>query len=371
MFLWRLEKSDTLGTRSKPDNADKDRRFMYSFKNDYSEGAHPLILDALLENNRSQQQGYGEDEYSVRACELIRAKLGNPHSAVHLVSGGTQANLVVISSVLRPHESVISAASGHIYRHETGAIEATGHRIETIATPGGKLSPELIEAFLLQVEEVHMCRPRMVYVSNSTELGTHYMKEELIGLWEYCRKNDLYLYMDGARLASGLDAGDIAFADLGRYTDAFYIGGTKNGALLGEAIVINNPALQEYFSYNLKMRGALLAKGRLLGIQFATLFTDDLYFEIGAHMNRTAAMLAAAFVQLGYSFLTPSKTNQVFPVLPETVIDGLRENYDFYTWQKTDHHHAAIRLVTSWATEETVIQRFVEDLNRLSANRTF
>ncbi len=342
---------------------------MYSFKNDYSEGAHPLILKALLENNISQQQGYGDDEYSVRACGLIRAKLENPHAAVHLVSGGTQANLVMISSVLRPHESVISAASGHIYRHETGAIEATGHRIETIAAPDGKLSPELIADFLRDLEEVHMCRPRMVYISNSTELGTHYMKEELIRLWEYCKKNDLYLYMDGARLASGLDAGDIVFADLGRYTDAFYIGGTKNGALLGEAIVINNPALQDYFSYNLKMRGALLAKGRLLGIQFAVLFTGDLYFEIGAHVNRTAAMLTTAFEQLGYRFLTPSKTNQIFPVLPDTVIDGLRDNYDFYTWQKVDDQNAAIRLVTSWATEEAVIQRFVEDLNRLTRGR--
>ena len=364
-----MEKNDTFGTPSITGNIDQDRCFMYSFKNDYSEGAHPLILDALLKNNRSQQQGYGDDEYSVRACELIRAKLGSPHSAVHLVSGGTQANLALISSVLRPHESVISAISGHIDRHETGAIEATGHRIETISAPDGKLSPELIADFLQQVEEVHMCRPRMVYISNSTELGTHYMKDELIALREYCRKKDLYLYMDGARLASGLDAGDIAFADLGRYTDAFYIGGTKNGALLGEAIVINNPALQDYFSYNLKMRGALLAKGRLLGIQFATLFTGDLYFEIGSHMNRTAAMLADAFAQLGYGFLTPSKTNQIFPILPEKIIAGLRENYDFYIWQKTDNHSAAIRLVTSWATEEAVIEQFVEELARCSRVR--
>ncbi len=339
---------------------------MYSFKNDYSEGAHPRILRALIENNTAQQQGYGDDEYTMRAGELIRSKLGNPASAVHLVSGGTQANLVMISSVLRPHESVISAASGHICRHETGAIEATGHRIETIPAPDGKLSPELIAGFLREVEEVHMCRPRMVYISNSTELGTHYMKEELVALWDYCRQNDLYLYMDGARLASGLDAGNIAFEDLGRYTDAFYIGGTKNGALLGEALVINHPSLQEYFSYHLKMRGALLAKGRLLGIQFATLFTGDLYFEIGAHMNRTAAMLTNAFSQLGYDFLTPSKTNQVFPVLPGTVIAGLREKYDFYTWQKTDDRNAAIRLVTSWATEDHVIGQFAEELARLT-----
>lgn len=339
---------------------------MYSFKNDYSEGAHPEILKALLESNGSQQQGYGDDEYSLLAGDLIRAKLGSPQSAVHLVSGGTQANLVVISSLLKPYESVISAASGHIFRHETGAIEATGHRIETIPAPDGKLSPGLIAAFLENVEEVHMNRPRMVYISNSTEVGTHYTKQELTALWEFCQRNGLYLYLDGARLASGLDAGDIAFPDLARYTDVFYIGGTKNGALIGEAIVINTPCLQDYFSYNLKMRGALLAKGRLLGIQFTTLFRDNLYFEIGAQMNRAAATLAAGFRELGYGFLADSKTNQIFPVVPDAVIRKLQESYDFYVWQKTDDRHSAIRLVTSWATEEQVVREFIDALKRCS-----
>lgn len=342
---------------------------MYSFRNDYSEGAHPHILRALLDSNNVQQSGYGDDMFTAQASDLIRKKLRNQQATIHLVSGGTQANLTVISSVLKPYESVISAVTGHINHHETGAIEATGVRIEAIATEDGKLSPQLIAAFLETVEEVHMRLPRMVYISQSTEVGTHYMKEELIALWNYCRQRDLYLFMDGARLASGLDASDMQFSDLGKYTDIFYIGGTKNGALLGEAIVINNPDLQKDFSYNLKMRGALLAKGRLLGIQFTELFKDNLYFAIGAHLNKTASRLTDAFHQNGYSFLTISKTNQIFPILPYTVIYKLREKYDFYIWKKIDHENAAIRLVTSWATEGTVIQNFIKDLNAFT-NRT-
>jgi threonine aldolase len=343
------------------------RTKVYSFKNDYSEGAHPNILRALTESNNVQQSGYGDDMFTTQATDLIRRKLKNQQAAVHLVSGGTQANLTVISSVLKPYESVVSAATGHINHHETGAIEATGVRIEAIATEDGKLSPELINAFLETVEQVHMRLPRMVYISQSTEVGTHYMKEELIALWNFCRRRDLYLFMDGARLASGLDASDMQFSDLGKYTDVFYIGGTKNGALLGEAIVINNPDLQKDFSYNLKMRGALLAKGRLLGIQFTELFKDNLYFAIGAHLNKTASRLAEAFHQNGYDFLTPSRTNQIFPILPYAVIEKLRENYDFYIWRKIDSQNAAIRLVTSWATQESVLLKFIQDLKACSA----
>jgi threonine aldolase len=342
---------------------------VYSFKNDYSEGAHPNILRALLDSNGVQQSGYGDDMFTAQASDLIRKKLRNQQATVHLVSGGTQANLTVISSVLKPYESVISAVTGHINHHETGAIESTGVRIEAIAAEDGKLSPQLIAAFLETVEEVHMRLPRMVYISQSTEVGTHYMKEELIALWNYCRQRNLYLFMDGARLASGLDASDMQFSDLGKYTDIFYIGGTKNGALLGEAIVINNPDLQKDFSYNLKMRGALLAKGRLLGIQFTELFKDNLYFAIGAHLNKTASRLTDAFYQNGYSFLTVSKTNQIFPILPYPVIYKLREKYDFYIWKKIDHESAAIRLVTSWATDGTVVQNFIKDLTAFT-NKT-
>jgi threonine aldolase len=335
---------------------------MYSFKNDYSDGTHPSILQALINSNATQQQGYGDDYYSKQASDLIRKKLKSPDSAIYFVSGGTQANLTVISSCLRPYQSVISANSGHISHHETGAIEATGHKVENVPSQDGKLTPLLVSAVLQKAESVHVSMPRMVYISNSTEIGTHYMKDELVALWEYCQANRLYLYMDGARLASGLDAGDISFADLARYTDAFYIGGTKNGTLLGEAIVINNTELQEHFRYNMKMRGALLAKGRLLGIQFIELFKENLFFEIGAHLNQMAAKLAAAFDELGYDSLTVSKTNQVFPILPYSVIEKLQEKYDFYVWQKVDNHQAAIRLVTSWSTQEAAIDAFIADL---------
>ncbi|BAV05462.1 L-threonine aldolase [Filimonas lacunae] len=335
---------------------------MISFKNDYSEGAHPAILQALVDTNNKQQAGYGEDEYSLQAAQLIQQKMNNPRAAVHLVSGGTQANLVFISSVLRPYESVIAATSGHINVHETGAIEATGHKVETVECMDGKVTPADVASIVDVNDPIHMTLPRMVYISNSTELGTHYLKQELVALWNYCKSKNLYLYMDGARLASGLQAGDITFEDLALYTDAFYIGGTKNGALIGEAIVINNPALQENFAFHLKMRGALLAKGRLLGIQFIELFKEDRYMAIGAHMNNMAAILTAGIQQAGFSFFTTSTTNQIFPILPDTVIDTLREKYAFYTWKKLGNGSSAVRLVTSWATTEEMVQLFLNDL---------
>lgn len=335
---------------------------MISFKNDYSEGALPAILHALAITNEIQQGGYGEDDYTQEAIELIREKLNSPHAAIHLVSGGTQANLTFISSVLRPYESVIAVTTGHIFHHETGAIEATGHKIETVFAKDGKLSPSRLASFIDQVEAVHMPLPRLVYISNSTELGTHYLRAELIALYEYCQSKGLLLYLDGARLASGMQAGDIRYEDLARYTDAFYIGGTKNGALIGEAIVINNPDLQEYFSFNLKMRGALLAKGRLLGLQFRELFKGDTYLSIGAYMNEMAMKLAAGIREAGYEFLIESKTNQIFPVLPWKVIKKMEEKYGFYVWQRVDEECAAIRLVTSWNTRLEAVEQFIADL---------
>jgi threonine aldolase len=336
-----------------------------SFKNDYSEGALPAILKALADTNLQQQAGYGDDDYSLEAARLIRQKIKNPQAAVHLVSGGTQANLTFISSVLRPYESVIAATTGHISVHETGAIEATGHKIEAISSADGKLTPTHLSALLEKIEAVHMPAPKLVYISNSTELGTHYLKQELIDLWNYCQNNQLYLFMDGARLASGLQAGDIRFEDLALYTDAFYIGGTKNGGLIGEAIVINNQSLQENFSSHLKMRGALLAKGRLLGIQFIELFKDDTYWSVGAHMNNMAAILSNGIKAAGFSLLYESKTNQIFPVLPFNVIDALKENYEFYIWQKINAEVAAIRLVTSWATQVQQVEQFLRDLKNI------
>lgn len=335
---------------------------MISFKSDYSEGALPAILKALADTNEIQQGGYGDDDYTREAIALIREKINHPQATVHLVSGGTQANLTFISSVLRPYESVVAATTGHIFHHETGAIEATGHKIETVFAQDGKLSPALLATFIDKVAYLHMPLPRLVYISNSTELGTHYLRAELIALWEYCQSKGLLLFLDGARLASGMQAGDLRYEDLAKYTDAFYMGGTKNGALIGEAIVINNPSLQEYFVYNLKMRGALLAKGRLLGIQFRELFRGDTYLSIGAYMNELAGKLSAGIREAGYEFLIESKTNQIFPILPRTIIARLEQKYAFYVWQPVDHERAAIRLVTSWNTATQAVEAFVEDL---------
>ncbi|QJD95549.1 aminotransferase class I/II-fold pyridoxal phosphate-dependent enzyme [Mucilaginibacter robiniae] len=340
----------------------------FSFKNDYSEGAHPAILNALVSSNLAQQSGYGDDEYTQEAVQLIKQRIENPEAGVFLVSGGTQANLIVIASILRPHESVIAATTGHINVHEAGAIEATGHRIEAVPTPDGKLRPEDIFGVLGKFEEVHMTRPRLVYISNATEIGTMYSRQELVDLSACCREHHLYLFMDGARLGSALcaETNDITFADLARYTDVFYIGGTKNGALLGEAIVINHRELQNDFQYHLKQRGALMAKGRLLGVQFAEMFRSDLFFEMARHANQAAAKLSAAIQQLGFPLLTVSYTNQIFPILPADVIEQLLQQFDFYRWQKIDAQQTAIRLVTSWATPDEAVDQFIEVLTKIT-----
>lgn len=311
-----------------------------------------------------QQPGYGDDRYSLEAAALIRQQLQSNTADIHFISGGTQANLTVIGAMLRPHESVIAANTGHINVHETGAIEATGHKVEVIRSEDGKLYPAQITAFLGAVDAVHMTKPRMVYISNSTEVGTFYTKAEVQALHECCKSHQLWLFMDGARMGSGLCAAgsDLTLPDVARYTDVFYIGGTKNGALFGEAIVICNPLLQEDFKFHLKQRGALLAKGRALGVQFHALFTDSLYFELANHANKLAAALVAALKEAGYTMLTESTTNQVFPILPNAIMEKLLEDFEFYSWQKIDAQHTAIRLVTSWATPESAVQAFIEKL---------
>lgn len=336
----------------------------YSFKNDYSEGAHPRILEVLAGTNLLQEDGYGEDASCLRAADLIRGKIGSPEADVHFIPGGTQANLVVIASILRPHESVISADSGHIHVHETGAVEATGHKINVVASADGKLTTGGVEAVLREHYFEHMVKPALVYISNSTEVGTFYTKGELEALSACCRENGLYLYADGARLGSALcaEGGDLTLEDMARLTDVFYIGGTKNGALLGEAIVITRPELKADFRYILKQRGALLAKGRILGAQFEALFRDDLYFDLARHANRMAAKLTAGIKAAGYGFLTESGTNQIFPILPKSLIARLEKTYGFYVWCGVDGSHDAIRLVTSWATREEKVDAFLKDL---------
>ena len=329
----------------------------YSFKNDYSEGCHPKILEALSETNFIQQNGYGLDDYCQSASDKIIKLMNSPKSVVHFVSGGTQANLILISAFLRPHESAISVATGHILTNETGAIEATGHKVHSVESIDGKLKPEEIQKVLdLHQNKPHQLKQKLVYISNSTEIGTNYNKEELINLSKFCKANNLYLMMDGARLGHALTAenNDLTLADIANYTDAFYLGGTKNGALIGEAIIINNLELQEEFGFHIKQKGGMLAKGRLLGIQFDVLMSNNLYFDLAKHANNEAMKIKKAFTDNGFKFLSDTFTNQIFPILSQTQINKLSENFDFYTWKKIDEDHSAIRLITSWATPDSI-----------------
>lgn len=340
----------------------------YSFKNDYSEGAHPRILNALVESNLKQMNGYGLDEFSLNTEKIIQEKIKNDQSKVFLVSGGTQANLITISAFLRPHESVVSAATGHIFTNESGAIEATGHKVHAIETQDGKIRPIDIQNIIdVHQNKPHQVKQKLVYISNSTEVGTIYSKQELINLFEFCQENDLYLFVDGARLGHALTAetNDLTLEDFGKYTDAFYLGGTKNGALIGEAIVINNKELQEEFGFHLKQKGAMLAKGRLLGIQFQELLKDDLYFELANHANQQSMKIKQAFVNLGFEFLSETYTNQIFPILKQNEIEQLLGNFDFYVWKKIDDSHSAIRLITSWATTDKIVAEFINEIKNL------
>lgn len=339
-----------------------------SFKNDYSEGCHPRILEALTELNFEQQNGYGLDEYSKNAAQLIRNKINDQKAEVHLVSGGTQANLIVISAFLRPYESVIAAETGHIFTNETGAIEATGHKVHGIPTENGKLTPEHLQQVLdLHTNIPHQVKPKLVYISNSTEVGTIYSKQELADLSAFCKSHQLYLFMDGARLGHALTAetNDLRMQDFAKYCDAFYLGGTKNGALLGEAIVICNEVLQPDFGFHLKQKGALLAKGRLLGIQFQELLKEDLYFDLARNANEKAMKIKNAFEEKGCTFLTETFTNQIFPILSQKQIEKLADKFDFYIWKKINEQQSAIRIITSWATTHEITELFVKEIEEL------
>ena len=340
---------------------------MYSFRNDYSEGAHSRILNALIETNFEQTEGYGTDCHTQKAIEILKQKINCETADIHLLVGGTQVNLTAISGFLRPHQAAIGADTSHINCHETGAIEATGHKVLTMKTSDGKLTPDLIQKVLNAHGDEHMVRPKLVYISDSTELGTLYTKSELTELHNYCRQNKLLLYLDGARLGSALesDENDLTLEDIAKLVDAFYIGGTKNGALFGEALVICNDELKEDFRYYIKQKGGLLAKGRMLGIQFEELFKDDLYFELAKHANKMAILLKNALKDKGYEFLCDSSTNQQFPILPNNIMEKLSEKYAFNIERVIDETNTAIRLVTSWATKEEAVLEFIEDLKNI------
>ena len=336
---------------------------MYSFRNDYSEGAHPRVLQRLIDTNLEQTCGYALDPMSDAARETIRRVCAAPAADVHFVSGGTQTNLLTIAAFLRPYEAVIAPTTAHISLHEAGAIEATGHKVCAVETPDDKLTAEMVAAVADSHTDEFMVRPRMVYVSDSTELGTIYTKAELTALRRCCDQRGLCLFLDGARLGSALTApgNDLTLPDLAALTDAFYIGGTKNGALLGEALVLRQP--MERFRWHMKQRGAILAKGRAMALQFQALLEDGLYFEIARHANETALRLRDGMMELGYEFPIPSPSNQQFPVLPNTVARQLEEmGYQFEAERVIDEEHTCVRFVTSWATPQSAVDEFLRDL---------
>lgn len=340
---------------------------MYSFKNDYSEGAHPSILKALAETNDIQFEGYGLDDYSLLAVNKIKSLIEDNDAIVHFIPGGTQSNLLAIASFLRPHEAVISVQTGHIATHETGAIEATGHKILEAKHSDGKVTVSEIKRILTEHHFEHMVKPKMVYISNPTEFGTVYTLEELNKLRQICDQNELYFYCDGARLGSALmsESCDYVIRDLHNLFDAFFIGGTKNGALIGEAMVLKNNEMKSEFRYLMKQRGALLSKGRVLGVQFFELFKDNLYFDLASHANQMADVLRNGIKESGGEFLLESDTNQLFPIMSNTLIEALEDEFEFYVWQPVDDDRSAIRLITSWATKRDNVESFVEEYKRL------
>ena len=334
----------------------------YSFLDDYSEGCHPNILAMLSETNMVQQTAYGNDEYSEKAKLLMRQHMGFDDMPIYFVSGGTLGNIIIVSSALKSHEAIISANSGHIAIRETGAIEATGHKIITVPCTDGKLTPDIIKDTLASnAHYPHMAKPRMVYISNATEVGTIYSKQELTSISELCKQNNLLLLLDGARIGSAItaDKSDLTLHDICELTDIFWIGGTKVGAMMGEAIVIPNETLAEDFSFHVKQRGALLAKGRMLGLQFLALFEDNLFLELSAFSNKMALKLSAGIVACGNKLAADTQSNQVFPILPNALIDKLKEKFDFYVWESHDNQTSTIRLVTSWASDESQVDAFL------------
>ena len=337
---------------------------MFNFKNDYSEGCHPRILEALTRTNLEQTVGYGLDEYCADAAAQIKIAIGCETADVHFLVGGTQTNLTAISAFLRPHQCVLAPSTGHINVHETGAIEATGHKVVSRPTHDGKLTAALIQEMVGEHTDEHMVRPGMVYISQSTEVGSVYTRAELEAVYACCRKNGLYLYIDGARLACALasDNCDLTLSDLPGLCDAFYIGGTKNGMLFGEALVIVHDALKADFRFLLKQRGGMLAKGRLLGIQFAELFRDGLYLELGRHANALTQRLQAGLEAKGYPLLQHSPTNQVFLTLTPEQYERFSQLVLFEPWTFLPDGRVTIRLVTSWATAPETVDAFLAAL---------
>lgn len=338
---------------------------MLYFENDYTEGCHEKILQRLSETNREPLSGYGMDQYSFSAKEKIRKLCQCPAADIYFLSGGTQTNQIIICSLLRQFEGVIAASTGHINTHEAGAVELTGHKVLTLHQKNGKMSAtsllSCLEEFYGDSNHEHMVFPGMVYLSHPTEYGTLYTKKELTDISNVCRKYSIPLYLDGARLISGLccPENELSLSDIASLCDVFYIGGTKAGTLCGEAVIFTKNNTPEHFMTIIKQHGALLAKGRLLGIQFDTLFTNDLYKEIGHNAIATAAFLKKGFLEKGYTLYNESPTNQIFVVLHNDKIKQLKKNVVFSFWEKVDDTHTIVRFVTSWATKNDDIRQLL------------
>ena len=340
---------------------------MLSFECDYNVGAHEKILKRLLETNMEKLPGYGEDVYCRQAKAKIQCACQNTDAEVHFLTGGTQTNQIVIDTMLAPYEGVVAAQTGHVNCHEAGAIEYTGHKVMGLPQKEGKISAEdlkkLAQDFYDDESHEHMVFPGMVYLSYPTEYGTLYSKPELEAIYDVCKEYQMTLFIDGARLGYGLMSkqSDLTLPELSRLCDVFYIGGTKVGALIGEAVVFTHKNTPKHFMNQVKKHGALLAKGRVLGIQFDTLFTDNLYFKISENAIAMAEALKEIFRKKEYQFYMDSPTNQIFIVLENQKMEGLRNEVRFSYWEKYDDIHTVVRFATSWATT----QRDIEELERL------
>lgn len=341
---------------------------MIRLNNDYSEGCHPAILQRLTETNLEQTSGYGTDDYCRQAADAIRTAFSCPDADVHFLVGGTQANMTVIASILRPYEGVLCATTGHINVHETGAIEGTGHKCIPLPHKDGRISaPQVGVAAALMDGDIHVVRPGMVYISQSTELGTIYNKSQLRDLYLTCQQQGLFLFIDGARLGYALAAPtcDMTAADVAASCDVFTVGGTKMGALFGEAIVINNPALKKNFRYMMKHQGGLLAKGRLLGLQFSTLMENGLYFQLGQHAVDQAMRIRTALLEKKIPLHVDSPTNQLFPIFTDDQVEVLEENFVLEFQERLDESHVVLRICTSWATTDEQVDALLATIEKL------
>ena len=341
---------------------------MIRLNNDYSEGCHPSILLRLNEMNLEQNPGYGTDTHCAEAADAVRKAFACPDADVHFLVGGTQANMTVIAAALRPYEAVLCADTGHINVHETGAVEGTGHKCIALQSRDGRISASQISVAAAMLDDnEHVAKPAMVYISMSTELGTVYNRAQLRDIYLTCQKLGLYLFIDGARLGYALAAptGDLTAADIAEMCDVFTVGGTKMGALFGEAIVINHPALKKHFRHMMKHQGGLLAKGWLLGVQFSALMADGLYFQLGQKAVKQAMRIRTALLEKGIPLHVDSPTNQLFAIFSDEQVEALEEDFALEFQERVDESHVALRVCTSWATPERNVTAFIEKINKL------